>query len=51
MSDEAKMSFKIERSLIDQLATIAKKGDRSLSAQVRIAIREHIAKENGNGNA
>lgn len=43
----------IPQADVDSLGEIATKNDRSLAAEVRIAIREHIqlVKENGNGNA
>lgn len=42
--DEAKrlIAFRCERSAAEQLAALARQGDRSLSAEIRRAVREHL---------
>jgi Ribbon-helix-helix protein, copG family len=37
------LAFRCERSAVEQLAELAREGDRSLSAEIRRAIREHVA--------
>jgi Ribbon-helix-helix protein, copG family len=36
------LAFRCERSAVEQLAELAREGDRSLSAEIRRAIREHV---------
>jgi hypothetical protein len=42
---EQKLSFLCERSTTEQLAELARRGDRTLSAEIRRALREHVANE------
>jgi predicted transcriptional regulator len=44
--DEAKrlIAFRCDHSAAGQLEALARKGDRSLSAEIRRAVREHVAK-------
>jgi ribbon-helix-helix CopG family protein len=43
--DEAKrlIAFRCEHSAAKQLEALAREGDRSLSAEIRRAVREHVA--------
>jgi Ribbon-helix-helix protein, copG family len=43
--DEAKrlIAFRCEHSAAEQLEALAREGDRSLSAEIRRAVREHVA--------
>jgi Ribbon-helix-helix protein, copG family len=36
------IAFRCERSAAEQLAALAQQGDRSLSAEIRRAVREHV---------
>jgi Ribbon-helix-helix protein, copG family len=39
------IAFRCERSAAEQLAALAQQGDRSLSAEIRRAVREHVEHE------
>jgi predicted transcriptional regulator len=43
--EEAKrlVAFRCEHSAAEQLEALAREGDRSLSAEIRRAVREHVA--------
>ena len=41
------LAFRCERSAAEQLAELARRGDRSLSAEIRRACREHVARFQG----
>jgi hypothetical protein len=45
MDEKHVISFQVERATTAQLAELARRGDRSLSAEIRRAIREHFANE------
>jgi hypothetical protein len=42
---ERKLSFLCEPATTEQLAELARRGDRSLSAEIRRAVREHVELE------
>jgi hypothetical protein len=42
MNQKRVISFQVERSTTEQLAELARRADRSLSAEIRRAVREHI---------
>lgn len=42
MSQKHVISFQVERSTTERLAELARRADRSRSAEIRRAIREHI---------
>jgi hypothetical protein len=42
---ERKLSFLCEPATTEQLAELARRGDRSLSAEIRRAVREHVEHE------
>jgi predicted transcriptional regulator len=39
------ISFQVERSTTEQLAELARREDRTLSAEIRRAVREHLEKD------
>ena len=45
-----RLSAMVPKHDVDAIARIAEANDRSIAAQLRIAVRDNIRKENGNGN-
>lgn len=39
------VTIRLEDSIREQLEALARKGERSLSAQIRLAIRQHLQRE------
>lgn len=51
MTASVKLTAMVPQQDVDRLAEIAVGNDRSIAAEVRIALRTHIQKETANGNA
>ncbi len=49
MSDSEKISAVIPTDLLARLVDRAREADRSVSAELRVAIREHVAAQPANG--
>jgi hypothetical protein len=45
--DPRKVSFYVERDVTEQLAKLARRADRTLSAEIRRACREHVSSQRG----
>lgn len=43
--EREKLSFQCESSTTAQIAELARRGDRSISAEIRRALREHVANQ------
>jgi hypothetical protein len=43
--ERQKLSFQCESSTTEQIVQLARRGDRSISAEIRRALREHVANE------